>query len=234
MNLYNTLTSSDIANMLAGQSVALFKNLEIPFDDDNNIALGYYMYHSGRKKILDIYQNLIDTATGSTDDDKKDYANAIMVKILNVKYADKWSREWAVLNNLEDVFNTKVNDFTDVDTITYGSETENDETVKTKLKTINKNNSAENTYGFNSPEPAPLTSSGDYNVETVEGSDDDNVTHSEGSKKGSDVRVTERKGGGREGNVSDIVNKEINLREKNIMIDVIYRDIDKVVALSIY
>lgn len=163
--------------------------------------------------------------------------------ILRPKFLEKWKRIYKALieeqyNPLKDYDITETKVGTNTNTITYGSNVETDGNVATKETTTRSVESADDIYGFNSTAPVGDSTSNTTENETIVGNADDNTTHTNQSKTGSDTKELSINDtntiSGRKVSGADLIEKELNLRNKQIFFDIIYKDIDSVLTLQIY
>lgn len=142
---------------------------------------------------------------------------------------------------------------TNTDTKTYNTENVNDGNVGVKESTSRKTDSENDVWGFNGgPQPSQADtdvlneifikdkdSNTTHNIETKTGTDtiDYNLNQTD-SKSGNDTKTMmideSRDVYGRKNPITDLIEKELNLRNREIFFDVVYKDLDSVLTLSIY
>lgn len=143
---------------------------------------------------------------------------------------------------------------TDTDTTTYNVNVTDDGTTSTKETTTRTNTAESNLYGFSSDTPVGDTTDTESVNETVQALPDDNTTHNTNVKTGTETKEygkndTQAKSGSdttarsktssitREGftnSPTDNIMKELELRKTNVFFNIIYDDIDSMMALQIY
>lgn len=140
------------------------------------------------------------------------------------------------------------------DSTNYNTSTEDNGKVGTKEVTTKSVESNSDIYGFNSVSPVGDSANSENEKNTIVASPEDNTTHNLQTKTGTDTRdsiVNEtgtRTGTdsksftidenstktGRTKTGAELIQSELTLRDQNILFDIIYKDIDSVVALKIY
>lgn len=140
------------------------------------------------------------------------------------------------------------------DVITHDVTTEDNGKTGTSETTTRYGEKAADVYGFNSTTPAGDTFDTDNNTETVVGEPDKNTSQNiqtktgteskaldineEYTKKGTETKtfgVSETKSrNGRHTTGAELVEAELNLRNKQIFFDIVFKDIDSIIALQIY
>ena len=143
---------------------------------------------------------------------------------------------------------------TNTDTLTHNVTTEDNGKTATSETTVRAVETANDIYGFNSSVAVGDTATTENNTETVTGEADKNTTQNTQIKTGTEskqigINETYNKTGtetkeygvnetrtrtGRHESGADLVEKELNLRNKQIFFDIVYRDIDSVATISIY
>lgn len=137
---------------------------------------------------------------------------------------------------------------------TYDTETINDGNVGVDETTTRNTDSDSGIWGFNSSTPAPTETENMVLNESFVKDKDKNTTHNIETKTGTDtidysLNQTESKDGddtktftineskninGRKNPITDLIEKELNLRNKELFFDIVYKDLDSVLTLSIY
>ena len=122
--------------------------------------------------------------------------------------------------------------------ITYNSKVEDNGNEATNMVTKTNNENSNDTYGFNSSSPVGNDLSYGSDTETVIGDKDSNTTHNTRDKTGNDNKnatVNENTTrNGRDVTGAELIQKELNLRNKEIFFNTIYKDIDSIATLQIY
>lgn len=241
MKVMETLTNEQKVDLLAGTPVGIFTTLfeasDPWIDKAGDCCAGYYLYRSGGKETSPIFDRITEIATEAQD------PSAIAGRIIRSKFIEKWNKvysaliqeEYQVLNEHE---STETKTGNNTDKTIYDSAVESDGNSATSLSTTTKSDSANDVYGFNSVSPVGQSETNGNNVETVEGEADKNTRHSLQSKTGTDTKefgideAVSRKGRNTAG--ADLIQKELKLRRQNIFFDIVYGDIDSILALQVY
>lgn len=201
----------------------------------------YYRYVNG---MWEIYTGSTDIVSKFTHDDILKLTNELIARnILRPKYLDKWTRIYQVL--AEEQYNALYDeDFEENltgsrnDTTTYDTEVENDGNVGTHEKRTYTGNTADNVYGFNSSSPVGDSTSEDSNEEIVEGDATKNTSHNKQSKTGTDTKggeYTETKTRrGRKLTPAELLQMELDFRNKQTIMSIILKDVDEETTLKIY
>lgn len=201
------------------------------------VALEYYYSHSGAKYVSPLYTRIYEVTEDHTE------TSGAVAEILLQRYSDKWLKvKEALLNSnyspLIDYEHTEERSHTTDRSVTYGSNvaqtgsSSNKETTEQTLETESA------LYGFNSSLPVNDSSSNSTQNRTSEGIMADNQSESSTAKTGTDKstdKLTETiTKSGRNASGADLIQKELNLRDRNIYLGIIFNDIDKLLTLSIY
>lgn len=145
-------------------------------------------------------------------------------------------------------------DGTNTDRTDYNSTVEDNGNTGTHETTTTSRNTEDGVYGFNSSASVGDSNSEDTTSETVFGNANDNTTHNLQTKGGRDTKTfdideTESKTGtdtktygvdetitksGRNSSSAELLDSELNLRDKFIFYDIVFKDIDSIITLSIY
>lgn len=140
------------------------------------------------------------------------------------------------------------------DIITHDVTSENNGKTGTSETVSNSRKIDNDVYAFNSDSPVGDSTRTDTETQTVIGEAEKNTTHNTQTKTGTESKAigideTRKKTGtetktyginetysrsGRHTNGADLVEAELNLRNKQIFFDIIYKDIDSVATISIY
>lgn len=210
MKLIETLTTTQLVDLLNGNKVSFFNHLfnqnDSFYSKTNAICLGYYTERSGEKTISPTYEKLIklveenETVTQTTEE--------LLGSLIRSKFIDKWERVYQVLINeqysaLDNSYFTETKSKTDnntktygmniakngsnIDTKTYNTTVEDTGENSNKQTTIRENNENNDFYGFNSITPVPESSSNNSESETTQGSALDNTNHNINTKTGTDT-----------------------------------------------
>lgn len=169
--------------------------------------------------------------------------NIITTQILRPKYLDKWNRIYKAL--IEEQYSALYDeeyDETKIGSIihktTYDTEVENDGNTGTHETRTYTSDSANDVYGFNSVTPVGDSTSEDTSEETVVGDASKNTTHNKQSKTGTDTKdnsynetISQK---GRRGSGADLLQKELDFRNKQTLMSIILKDVDEETTLKIY
>ena len=241
MKLHQTIINPRYDGIL----VKLYQSNEFDFLNDLELArtlnIEYYKSHSGLKYISNLYENLINDELSSfervivVDDENNDF---IMIdndyigvdrvpdvlndlsNIIIAKFKDKWIKSYnALMTNYKPLENySMIEEETPdlVDTRTTKS--------KTKMKTTITNDKS----GYNSSSYSPY----DKSISELEGDDTNNVSEDKLTRTGK--RTLERSGNIGVTTSQQKLISEIELRDRYIFIDMMFKDIDSILCLSIY
>lgn len=202
------------------------------------VSLDYYYGRSGDKYVAPIYNKFLELSDGDCD-----MVNSALAELLLNKYSVKWLRiKEALLNStyspLTDYEHTETKSGTTNDTTKYGSSVANEGKVSSKETTSRSVENDTSTYGFNSSLSVPTSESSGTVSETVTGNADDNTSESTSTKSGTDTKDNTYsetiEQSGRKESGAELITKELDVRSRNIYLDIIYKDIDSMIALSIY
>lgn len=195
--------------------LATNSNLEyITNDNKVELDLDYYLSHSGKKMISNVYDNLL-----------KYYPNddpiVKLSKIIETKFKNKWDRLFAVLveADYDPIENYSMEEIETPDL--------EDHRV-TKIDQELTNETDLNDYGFNSPDPVPSS----HNVNKLTGDGEKNKTDETINRTG--TRTLRRSGNIGVTTSQQMVQSTIDLYAHSNFIDIIFNDIDSVLCLSIY
>lgn len=158
-------------------------------------------------------------------------------------------------NQNKDTHNTtKAKQGTNSDITTYDTNVEDNGKTGTSETTTRNVEDANDAYGFNSSAPVGDSHSTETTSETIVGEADKNTSHNVQTKTGTenkqfginesetntgtdttDITISEKLvKSGRDVSGAELITEELNLRNKEIFFDIIYKDIDSVVTLQIY
>ena len=182
--------------------------------NQEELDVDYYLSHSGKKFISNLYDNIL-----------KQYPNedplVKLSKIVESRYKDKWIR---VYNALVKEQYKALENYSMLEVETPDLE---DHRV-TKMDQDITNETDLNDYGFNSSNPVPTS----HNTSKVTGSGDNNKTDETINHTG--VRTLTRSGNIGVTTSQQMLESELKLRALYNMVDILFTDIDKVLCLSIY
>ena len=242
MKLLETLSNEEKISLLNGNVVGIFNNLILEGDSFYNkkydLCLGYYFNRSGEKRISSMYEKILEIKNNITEKPED-----IIAKLIRNEFIEKWEivynalykEQYSILDS-NSYTETKVanND----EQITYNSKVEDNGNEATNMVTKTNNENSNDTYGFNSSSPVGNDLSYGSDTETVIGDKDSNTTHNTRDKTGNDNKnatVNENTTrNGRDVTGAELIQKELNLRNKEIFFNTIYKDIDSIATLQIY
>lgn len=181
--------------------------------------------HSGDKWISRYYGKLLELEEDSTIED----ALQIVAKNIVLTYTDKWNKLYSAIisSDYEPLENYNMEQ---VETPDITREKTVD--VKTKMTTSSSGDSSNGVYGFNSATPVPSTEAEASTEVTVEGSNEDNVSHDVDTETG--TRELTRHGNIGVTTSQQMLESEIELRSKNNFMLMILNDVSKILCLSVY
>ena len=181
--------------------------------------------HSGDKKISRYYGKLLELEEDSTIED----ALQIVAKNIVLTYTDKWNKIHSAL--ISSNYNPLENyDMTQVETPDVTKEKTID--VKTKMTTSSSGDSSTGVYGFNSPTSVPSSENEASTEVTVEGNNLDNVSHDLETETG--TRELTRHGNIGVTTSQQMLESEIELRNKNNFYKMVLNDVSSILCLSVY
>ena len=173
----------------------------------------------------------------------EDPNTAIGKNLIRPKFIDKWTRIYDTLitkqyDPLKDYDYEEHRGGNNSDTTTYNISVEDNGKTGTKETVTTSRDTSNDVYGFNSSVPVGDDTSTENMTETTEGLANDNTTYNKQDKTGTDSKaftidedVTKS---ARNVSGADLVQSELNLRNKQIFFDIVYADIDSIFALSVY
>lgn len=242
MKVKETVTKNDLINAINNQVIGIFTTLISAKDEYSSLApemcTNYYLAHSGNKEISKIWEELIELTKGT------DYPpDSVLGSIIRNRYKDKWTKIYRAFvtenyNPLDeyDRIETRVADNTE--TMTYNSQTEDDGSTGFKETTVNTTNTDDGLYGFNSRDSVPSDTSVENINNTRTRLPTDNTNHNIESKTGTDSKnddidetITKS---GRDTSPSDLIEKELSLRDKETFFEIVFIDIDKIATKGVY
>lgn len=178
------------------------------------LDIDYYLSHSGKKKISNLYENLVKYYPDENPLVK-------LAKIIESRFENKWNRLYEVL--IEAEYNPIENySMEEIET----PDLEDKRVTKVSQEMVNETDL--NDYGFNSQEPVPNS----HNVNTLKGDGDKNKTDETINRTG--TRTLKRSGNIGVTTSQQMIQSSIDLYSKSNFIDIIFKDVDSVLCLSIY
>ena len=245
-----------------GFFVTLFQPTDIFFNLAYPMCLEYYTIRSANKRVAEIYDQILEFVKESSGDESTyiQTTNELLgTNILRPKFLDKWQRIYNAL--ITEQYNP-LNSYEEEDnktgsengTTTYNTNVEDNGKTSTKETTTTNIERNDDVYGFNSSSPVGESANNEKTTEELLANADDNTTHNIQTKTGTDnknitINETESKTGtdsntlsknenitrsGRRVSASSLIQEELDLRNKQIFFDIVYKDIDSVLTLSVY
>ena len=195
--------------------IALNNTFEFITDTiSERLDIDYYLSHSGKKKISNLYENLVKYYPDENPLVK-------LAKIIESRFKNKWDRLYEVL--IEAEYNPIENySMEEIETPNL----EDKRVTKVSQEMINETEL--NDYGFNSPDPVPTS----HNLNKLKGDGDKNKTDETINRTG--TRTLTRKGNIGVTTSQQMIQSSIDLYSKSNFIDIIFKDVDSVLCLSIY
>ena len=246
MKVRETLTQSQTLDLLNGQTVGFFNSAisteDVYFNLAYDLCLGYYIERSGDKPISPAFERLLEIENTSGDYFRGN-ANSVIGRILRNKFKEKWTKQYTTLlteqyNPLNDFEYTENINRDNTDTSTYDTTITNDSTRGSKVTRQYSDSDNDKIYGFNSTSAVDTDSSTSTSTETTTGLANDNTSNSEESKTGTDTKrhiADESKNKrGRNISASELIDAELDMRNRQIFFDIVYADIDSVVTIGVY
>lgn len=185
----------------------------ITTDNQEELDIDYYLSHSGKKYISNLFDTLLDIYPDQDPLIK-------LSKIIENRYKEKWIRIYnAMVENYKPLENYSM---LEVET----PDLEDHRVTKLDQDLINESDL--NDYSFNSNNPVPVS----HNVNKIKGSGDKNKTDETINRTG--TRTLTRSGNIGVTTSQQMLESEIKLRALYNMIEIIFNDVDKVLCLSIY
>lgn len=157
-------------------------------------------------------------------------------------------------NEVNNYTKNETSNYAKNETKTYNNTIKENGKTNTDITTSSTNEKNNDVYGFNST--APVGSDLNYGTDTenVKGDKEKNTTENVKQKTGSDTNGTtgnDKKGTtgnddkdttknetisrtGRNTSAQDLLQKELDFRSKNLFFNIVFRDIDSIIALEIY
>lgn len=166
-----------------------------------------------------------------------------LIDLIAVKYKDKWNRIYkayiqADYDLLQDYYETKLETPNLTETETPDLTITNLDKTKSKITETNNEKNEDLTYGFNSIEAVNKDDNKLNSTNVVEGNLEDNISDRTEQRTGTN---TVHKTGSNQIEISglgrntpqEMIEKELELRKRNF-IDMLYKDLDKILTLAIY
>lgn len=206
-------------------------------DNVNEINIEYYYHHSGDKYISKMYERtelinlrvlagnkfvLVNNFYVSVNPEN---SLVNLAKIIYNKFHDKWNRIWNLL--VEEHYNPIHNyNMTELETRALA----NSNTRKQKTNITTSSGNSEYTYGYNETNETPtgktsssITSTGDLDDNQIQdsGTDTGTIAHTKSGNIG--VTTTQK-----------MLVDEMNVRDRFNFFNIIYKDVDSILCLSVY
>lgn len=181
--------------------------------------------HSGDKIISGYYNKLIEL------EDDETISDGLLVVATNIvnTYADKWNKLYSALVS-SDYDPLENYNMEQVETPDITREKTTD--VKTKMVTSSSGDSSSGVYGFNSATSVPSTENEASTTVTVEGDNDDNVSHDVDTETG--TRELTRHGNIGVTTSQQMLESEIKLRNNYNFTQMILKDVSQILCISVY
>lgn len=242
MKVKETVTKNELISTINRQIIGIFRYLitvEDPYISlSAEMCCNYYLSHSGNKEISKIWEELIELTRGTTYT-----ADSALGTIIRNRYKDKWHKIYRAFvtesyNPLEEYDRTETRVAYNTETMTYNSQTEDDGSTGFKETTVNTTNTDDGLYGFNSKNSVPSETSVESVNNTRTRLPADNTNHNVESKTGTDSKdedidetITKT---GRDTSPSDLIEKELSLRDRETFFEIVFIDIDKIATKGVY
>lgn len=208
----------------------------------NTINYEYYILHSGDKLVSKILltdefssrlvtEEYPDSFVITRDDKHYIITDSLIDKMKSAaqvifnKFGDKWNRIYALL--VEEQYNP-IHNYNMKEIISSEKLTSNTRKQKTKVTTSLGTSSY--TYGYNSATETPTDKVASNN--TISGNLDDNIITDNGGDES--TITTEKSGNIGVTTTQKMVVDELDIRLKNIFNDIIFKDVDSILCLSVY
>ena len=180
----------------------------------DQLDLDYYLSHSGKKYISNLYCNLLEYYPNDDPLIK-------LSQIIESRFKNKWDRLYEVLVSAE--YNP-IENYSMVEVET--PDLQDHRVTKVDQNIVNETDL--NDYGFNSNDPVPTSK----NTNRLSGSGEDNQTDEVVNRTG--TRTLQRSGNIGVTTSQMMIQSSVDLYSKSNFIDIIFNDIDSVLCLSIY
>lgn len=246
MKVRETLTQSQTLDLLNGQTVGFFNSAitseDVYYNLVYDLCLGYYIERSGDKTISSAYSRLLEIENTSGGQFRGS-AHSVIGRMLRNKFREKWTKQYKTLlteqyNPLNDFEYTENINRDNTDTSTYDTTIINDSTKGSKVTRQYTDTDDDKIYGFNSSSGKNSNSSTSTSTETTTGLANDNTSNSEESKTGTDTKrhIAEESKNKRGRNISasELIDAELDMRNRQIFFDIVYADIDSIVTIGVY
>ena len=245
LKIKETLTIQQTVSLINGETVGIFNSMILTEDSYSSLkydlCLGYYMERSGDKPISQTYKRLMQLKNQNPT--IVDTADDLLGKIIRNKFSSKWSKQYLALlqeqyNPLVDYEHSETVTKDNTDTTTYDTTVENSGNRGSKVTTTFEDNSNDKVFGFNSTSAVNTDTSTSTSTETSQGLATDNTTSNTEEKSGTDTKshiADERKNiSGRNLTVAELIDKELDMRNRQIFFDIVYEDIDSIATIGVY
>lgn len=236
-NELNELLTADYPNEIPSVGIFpyMFKIEDALYNLKGELSRGYYLGWSGQKSISIYFKKLIEYQ----DNPLWDSPAEIIGSMVRSKFIDKWNRLYSDLkkeyNPLIDYDMTETVEADNTDTKTY--DVTNTDSGTSYNEDISRSNGNENNaiYGFNSNAPSNTDYSTDNSSDTTNTeSEFDNTSSKTGTETFGISKDETKTTQGRRASASALLKDELDFRAKNLLYDIIYRDIDSIVVSQIY
>ena len=244
MKLIETLTNSELEDLLSADveelvGIGIFPYLILTTDPLYNLkgelCRGYYLGSSGQKSISIYFRKLIEYQY----DTRWDRPAQLIGSMIRSKFIDKWNRIYSDLkteyNPILDYDTTETIKADNTDTKTY--DVTNTDIGSSYNEDISRSNGNDTNalYGFNSETPSNTDYSTDNSSDTTNTeSEFDNTSTKTGTETFGISKDETKTTQGRRASASDLLQDELDFRAKNLLYDIIYRDIDSIATSQIY
>lgn len=245
MKINETLTIAQTVEMINGQTVGIFPTMILDGDSffslRYDLCLGYYMERSASKPISSTYRRLYELF--NTQPLVTQTPDEMMGKIIRSKFIEKWEKQYNALiaeqyDVLSDYEHNETKQRVDTDTTSYDTTITNDGNTGTEMETTYSATDNDSIYGFNSTSAVPTDSTTSNSNDITSGASENNTRHNTETKDGTDTRNFDsdetREILGRRKSAPELIEKELDLRNREIFFDIIYTDIDSIATIGIY
>ncbi len=245
MRLHETITATEVMTLLSGEAIGIFPTMILNGDSYYDLLVplcsDYYMQHSNMKQITPYYERLRKFI--SENEDITQTAEEYIGTQIRERFKTKWEREYSLLhssvyNPIADYEHTEHRVGDNEDKTTYNTTVKDDGATETNLTETYAGGTQNDVYGYNSIAPVGDNRSTNNNQTTTVGSPEHNTTENTSKKTGTetdthDIDETITKSG-RHSSASDLLNQEIEFRNRVKFFDIVFKDIDSIVCLEIY
>ena len=245
MKMNSTLTSEQWVNLYKGNVEGFFKYLitsgDSFFSEQYGLCYGYYVDHSYSKIVSPTYERIINMVDDNPSIGTTQFE--LIASVIRNKFNNKWSRVYDLLieqqyNALNMKDESEHRSGNNSNKKTYNSQFIDDGNTGTNLVTQRNNKNESSLYGFNSVNPVNTDEDTLDSKEIITGNSTDNTIHNTRVRSGEDTVAAvideTTTYTGRDTPAARLIDAELNMRNRQIFYDIIYSDIDSVVALAIY